>query len=114
IAGWLERIELAEVSAERAHLLRIKIVAGKAQDDIVEPRLPDLRDGRRIERCGQIDAGYLGAERITQSADSQTTHGQAILPFRSARGNEPLAGSRTRLGKFERHLLLKGIEGASV
>jgi len=67
--------ELAELAGE-GDLRAVVEALGAEEDDLVlEQRGADRRDGRRVERLGQIDSAELGADVSGHAGDGQLGFG---------------------------------------
>ena len=53
-------------AAKRRELVRAEILVAKDQDRMLSEGLMDPGDGGRVERCGEVDATSLGAERLPE------------------------------------------------
>jgi len=69
------RIELAEKPAEREELRVGKLLAAKADHQMIEPGPADLGEGRRRQRARQVRPAHLGAQRVGKLLDTNRSHG---------------------------------------
>src|SRR5260221_14492875 len=78
------RVELAEELAER-HQLRIgERLSAKAQHQVIEPGLADLRENFRRQRPRQVDAADFGAEGGGELFDLDRCHAQPMCFLRNS------------------------------
>jgi hypothetical protein len=69
------RIELAEIAAEGEHLRVGKLLAAKAQHEVLEPCRANLREHVGGDRLGEIETADLGAQRFTDFLNAKQVRG---------------------------------------
>jgi hypothetical protein len=68
-----ERIdaERAERTREPLEVVVGEMLIGEREDAVLDPRRADLRDSRRVDVAGPIDAAYRGSAGLTARCDLQ-------------------------------------------
>ena len=76
ISGWLSRPftngyshRLADATREGEELVGVELLVAEEDDEVLEPRAPDLGDDRVVEVGREVDPGDHGADRAGERLD---------------------------------------------